>query len=456
MFKRIFFPIAGITVGVIAFLSWAAIHYVNKLWEKDTATHLAHVAKVVADNPDLLSAHNLKYLMKITGSDVLIYDYEGKLTGTTLPPNSGVPYLSRLPESFLNPLLKSGSAVMEYKKGINGPYLHYFQVLNLAARKAVILSLLVNTGRRSSYIKQLAWQVGLTAFSCLLFLWVFSYQVTRWVTESLKNLGEAVEKARQGHWNIRVKEDGPPEVRKVARNLNALVSELQDYKQKVQESEREITAGALASSLAHEIRNPLTSLKMAAQMLVMQLEDRPEEQKRARKVVEESDRLHRITTKFLDKKRRVLQKRPTDLNKIVANVVDLARQEAEKSGVKIEFQPAEDIPALMIDGEKIEQVVWNLLKNSIDVSSPGDVVSVMTSMSQAGHRPKAIIRVEDSGPGFDEEAAKFALKPFFTTKPHGIGLGLAISWEIVNRHGGDLKMENRPEGGARIEVALPV
>jgi len=456
MFKRIFFPIAGITVGVIAFLSWSAIHYMNKIWEKDTATHLAHVARVVAENPDLLSAKNLKYLMKITGSDVLIYDYKGKLIGTTLPENSHVPYSPQLPKSFLMQLLKKGSAVIEYKKGLNGPYLHYFQVLNLAARKAVILSLLVNTGKRSIYIKQLAWQVGVTAFSCLLFLWVFSYQITKWVTEPLEKLGEAVDKARQGHWNIQVEEDGPPEVRKVARNLNALVSELQHYKQKVRENEREITAGALASSLAHEIRNPLTSLKMSAQMLVMQLEDRPEEQKRAQKIVEESDRLHRITTKFLDRKRRVLQKQPSDLNKIVANVVDLVGQEAEKAGVKIEFQAAKDIPTLMIDAEKIEQVIWNLVRNSIDVSSPGGVIAVKTFMIHTSHGHKAVVRVDDSGPGFDEKSAQFALKPFFSTKPHGIGLGLAISWEIINRHGGDLKIKNRPEGGARIEVVLPL
>ncbi len=456
MFKRIFFPIAVVTVCVIAYLAWSATHYVDKLWQKDTATHLAHVAKVVADNPDLLTASNLKYLMKITGSDVLIYDYHGELTGSTLPAASSIPHAARLPQAFLHSLLKTGHAIMEYDKEGAGAYMHYFQVLNLAAKKSVILSLLVSTSKRNKYIKQFAWQVGLTAFSCLLFLWIFSFQVTKWVTESLGKLGEAVEKARQGQWNISVHEGGPPEVRKVAKNLNALVSELQAYKQRLQENEREITAGALASGLAHEIRNPLTSLKMAAQMLVMQLEDFPEEQKRARKVVEECDRLHRITTRFLGKKRKELSKKQADLNKIIERVVDLASQEARKKNVRIGLELATGMPPLMIDSEKIEQVIWNLVKNGVDVSVAGGAVLVKSFLNHDGVRQKAVVRVEDNGPGFDEEAAKFAFKPFYTTKPDGIGLGLAISWEIVNRHGGDLKIGNRPGGGAFIEMALPV
>jgi len=148
-----------------------------------------------------------------------------------------------------------------------------------------------------------------------------------------------------------------------------------------------------------------------------------------------------------------LQREWRNLNKQVEDVVQLARQSLAESQIPIASQLAESSPEIYVDAEKIKQVLWNLILNARDAMPDGGSIAVATR--EIGETQIELI-VEDSGPGVSEIDPERLFQPFFTTKPEGVGLGLPISRKIVEQHGGTLRLENRPEGGARATVVLPV
>ncbi len=453
MFKRIFWPIAAVTVLVVAVLSWTAVHYTSVLWDIQATRKLARVADVISRDPALLTPAALVKIKRLVEADILIYDYAGRLAAGTVQEESKIPFLSSIPKELLEKLMAEGSLVVPINSKGVVPARQFFKVLNMARRNAVILSLSVSEEERLRFVREISWVVGVTAFSGLLFLWIFSYQVARFVTDPMENLVEAMSRVSAGMWDVAVPEKGPPELVAVARSFNKLVAQLKEYKRRVQEAERAATAGAMAAGLAHEIRNPLTSLKMAAQMLCEHLKDSPRELKRAEAIVRETRRLEGILTDLLDRSRQELNKRSGDLNEIARRVGELAEAELSHRGLGVRLDLAGDLPFLMMDEEKIEQVIWNLLRNAADaMEPPGDVV--LRTLYIQEPVPRVCLQVDDSGPGLSDEVLSKAFKPFFTTKDKGTGLGLAICREIVRRHGGELILQNLPDGGARAELCL--
>lgn len=453
MFRRIFWPISLAILAVVAFFSWTVVHYTSRIWDAQATSKLARVADVISSDPTLLNPAALVKIKRLIQADILIYNHRGRLVAATVHDGAAGPFMHAIPAGLLKELLDKGTLVVPIRAPGVIPSRQLFKVLNMARRDAVILSLAVSDVERVQLVHEVSWVVGVTAFSALVFLWVSSYQVARFVVEPLENLVDAMARVSSGRWDAVVPEQGPPELVEAAGSFNALVSQLNEYKRRVQEAERAATAGAMAAGLAHEIRNPLTSLKMAAQMLCEFLKDSPAELKKAEAIVREARRLEGILSETLQKSRQEFSREPGDLDGIVRRVGELAEAELSSRGLGISLELAGNLPPLMMDAEKIEQVVWNLVRNAADAMGSQGVV-VLRTFFEREPVPRVCLQVDDSGPGLDEDALSQAFKPFFTTKEKGTGLGLAICREIARRHGGELTLQNLPGGGARAELCL--
>ncbi len=222
--------------------------------------------------------------------------------------------------------------------------------------------------------------------------------------------------------------------------------------------------GRFTSSVAHEIRNPLTGITMGVQHLAKVVSDDEKQKKNVDFVLSEIKRLDRIVQELFDvthPRRLDLQPRPLEET--------LRRAEQSLEGllatreVKVAYDFAASLPLVPHDGDQMQQVFINLLKNAAEASSPGSTVTVRAeSQAVAGrgkrrHAPHAVIAsVTDEGPGIDEATCKTLFEPFFTTKPGGTGLGLYITHDIVKRHGGQLTVQSEPGRGATFRVELPL
>lgn len=228
------------------------------------------------------------------------------------------------------------------------------------------------------------------------------------------------------------------------------VGELRALQERVAQSEAMAQLGQMAAVVAHEIRNPLGSIVMAAR----QLADgklAPEDGALVQKVLqEESRRLNETLTNFLAYARpRALTLARADLNALVAEVAAVATDGAVKT--KVEARLDGELAPFRFDVDQVRQVVWNIILNAAQAAEGKGSVRVYTGVSKGF----AFFRVEDDGPGIPPKVREEMFQPFKTTKAHGTGLGLAIADRIVRSHGGRIEVESASGKGAVFTVLLP-
>jgi len=224
--------------------------------------------------------------------------------------------------------------------------------------------------------------------------------------------------------------------------------------------DRVAAMGQLASSIAHELKQPLTAILTNAQAAQRFLAATPPDLAELRACLVDIADDDRRAGQILRRMRRLLKKAdleigPIDLNGVVADAVALIANDALLHGVTIEFHRARALPVVYADLVSIEQVVLNLLANALSAAATGPAVPRRVNVWTSTADGRAVaITVHDSGKGLAEGDLPHIFEPFYTTRPDGLGMGLAISRSIVEAHGGCITAENDPAGGAIFRVHL--
>lgn len=235
---------------------------------------------------------------------------------------------------------------------------------------------------------------------------------------------------------------------------------LEEAEAQVRRADRLAALGQLTAGLAHELRNPLGTLKTSAEMLQRRVSgDNEIAREMAGYISQEVDRVNSLITRFLDFARpRNLRLEKTDLHAMLDHAIELF--DREKSGAAASatvfknYSP--DVPPVQAEAELMQQVITNLLSNAAQASPPGAVVTVTTRLANTPDGTKAEIAVIDRGSGIDPKHLESIFNPFFTTKAEGVGLGLAVVSKIVDEHGGQIAVESTPGEGSVFRVYLPV
>ena len=223
----------------------------------------------------------------------------------------------------------------------------------------------------------------------------------------------------------------------------------------LEQSRRLAAIGEMASRVAHEIKNPLASLKLVVSALDRRIDDPSYRSALLRIVPAEIDRLDRILRGLLDYARPVsLFAVPCDLASLLRSSIETLSAEIEKRGASLalDFEPS--APMILADGEKIKQVAINLVRNALDAMD-GRTEHLLRISLRIASSGRVAFAVSDTGRGIPEDAATKLFQPFFSTKPDGTGLGLAVSRKIVESHGGTISADSPPGQGATFRVELP-
>ncbi len=239
----------------------------------------------------------------------------------------------------------------------------------------------------------------------------------------------------------------------LAEELAATNKNLRQAEAQARRAERLAAIGQLTAGLAHELRNPLGTIKASADMLERNLPAGDAIAKElAGYISSEVDRTNSLVSRFLDFARPLqIRPSPADLNEVVASAINAARRDAHQAGVAIDFRREVEPIVLPLDAELMERVFFNLILNAIQASSTGAIVEVESSVNGTG----ACTIVMDHGPGIEPDKRESIFNPFFTTKPSGTGLGLAIVAKIVSEHKGRIDVESTPGSGSTFRVCLP-
>ncbi|MGD9321050.1 MAG: ATP-binding protein, partial [Desulfobacteraceae bacterium] len=232
------------------------------------------------------------------------------------------------------------------------------------------------------------------------------------------------------------------------------LTEIQELKREVERSQRLASLGRLAAGIAHEIRNPLSSIKGFATYFRERYRDVPEDQKTAQIMVQEVERLNRVIGQLLEFARPMsVRKRATSIQTMIQHSLKMIERDAQAKNINIRTNLSPEIQEVSIDSDRMNQVFLNLYLNGIEAMEDGGTLSVDLYPDEGGRQIK--ISVSDTGTGINKEDLVHIFDPYFTTKQSGTGLGLAIVHKIIESHKGEVKVESEPEKGTTVTIILP-
>ncbi|MDH5306740.1 MAG: ATP-binding protein [Myxococcales bacterium] len=242
--------------------------------------------------------------------------------------------------------------------------------------------------------------------------------------------------------------------RTIARSLEEQLSE----------RERLSAFGHMASGIAHEVKNPLGGIRGAAEILASRATD-AKMRDAAEVIVREVARITALVDELMIFARgEEIRFAATNIHRVLENVLQLLAHDALAQGVRIERRFDPSLPELHADADRLVQVFLNLARNALQALNGTGTLTVETRMA-LDHRlalePGAsagtlVVMLADDGPGMAPDVLDWLATPFFTTRPDGVGLGLAVSRHWVTRHGGTLRVESAPNRGTRVRVTLPL
>jgi len=233
------------------------------------------------------------------------------------------------------------------------------------------------------------------------------------------------------------------------------LSEVQALRREIARNQRLASIGRLAAGVAHEIRNPLSSIKGFATYFKERYRENKDDQQTADIMIQEVERLNRVVGQLLEFARPInISRKPTSIAAIIEDSLRLVEREASIKNIKIETRFSSPVNEIFIDPDRINQVLLNLYLNAIEAMENGGRLSVVLLLDEENKWIK--ISVKDTGVGIKKEELAHVFDPYFTTKPSGTGLGLAIVHNIIDAHDGKMKVESSPKKGTTVTLFLPI
>jgi PAS domain S-box-containing protein len=233
------------------------------------------------------------------------------------------------------------------------------------------------------------------------------------------------------------------------------ITERMVTERRIRESERLAHIGKLTTSLAHEIRNPLSSVKINSQIILKNTEFDGNDNRRMEIIVQEISRLERILDEMLDFARPVkLKLEPVSINGLMDSCLEIMDARMREKNIAVKKLYTKKLPKILVDHEKIEQAVINVLLNAVEVLPEDGHIEVVTKRLRTDGGALQV-EISDDGPGVSREDFPYIFDPFFSNKKKGTGLGLSNVKKIIEAHGGEGRVVLLKPHGTRVSLTIP-
>jgi signal transduction histidine kinase len=313
--------------------------------------------------------------------------------------------------------------------------------------------ILAEEGRTLLVIITLALALGLVA----------SWMIARGLTRPIRDLTAAMAVVGSGKLDHPVTPTSRDEIGELAAefarmtdSLRRNVAQLERTQAQLVQSEKLASIGEMSAAVAHGLRNPLASLRAAAQ-LVRRHPDSPAAGETLEAIIEEVDRLDRRISHLLSFSRPApFNPMPERVDRLVEGLLPAFAEPLRERGVELRLEIAPDLPEVQVDPMQMEQALLELVSNALDAMPDGGTLRLSARAGDGGPPPTAVlVEVADTGGGIPEHVLPSVCEPFFTTREEGTGLGLAIAKRYVEQNGGRLEILSTPGTGTTVRVRLP-
>ncbi len=452
LYLRVFLPFFLVLIIATTLAWWVATSMMSASLGDRLDKQLGHAATVLAAGGFPFTEELLQRLGRLLRAEIILVRADGSLGPSTTADDRGA-----LAQAVLDKTQQWRDAgISHHDLAYQGtPYrliIHNLAETGRDPRYAAIAALasleeVGHAARRAGL-----WLGGAVLLGTIVVAWL-GHHIARGVTVPVTQLASMASRIADGDRAVRFETARTDEVGRLADALNAMAARLAEFEREIAEQSRLAALGNLAARVAHEVRNPLTAIKLQVQLLGESLD--PEGRGKVASLLDEIGRLELIVSRTLAMGRAPeLVPVAHDLNQLVAEVTALMTPQLSHQGIAVE-QRLDPLPTTLLDGDAVKQVLLNLLTNAADELSHGGRILVRTGVDAAQQR--VILAVEDSGAGVSAEDQQALFSPLASNKDSGFGLGLALSRELVALHGGAIDAQRSDAlGGACFTVRLPI
>lgn len=335
----------------------------------------------------------------------------------------------------------------------------------VAANEGTMLAAVEKIERTNFIVRTTMYGLGIGG---ILLGGMLGWMISRSIVNPIYELALKVRGVTGGEFVERVGVTGGTEIEELDRHVHVLIdrintamADLEKNRQLLVRAEKLASLGKIAASVAHEIRNPLTAIKMLIYSMREELANDDEKRRDLAVILKEIDRLERFVQNFLQFARPpdpVLA--PININETVHETLTLLAPRLQQNQIEVQelYQPHQE--KLIADADQLKQVVMNLILNAVESMPKGGRLTAATLQARASAENNgkhwAQIRISDTGNGIPKELLDSIFDPFVSGRKNGIGLGLSVAYQIMNRHGGWIEAANNEDGGATFIVSLPI
>jgi two-component system NtrC family sensor kinase len=289
-----------------------------------------------------------------------------------------------------------------------------------------------------------------------LVIWFFGQHL---VGKPVSELVNATNVVASGNLDYKIKNHKQDELGQLAHSFNEMTRKLADAQRQLIQSDKLASLGRLAAGVAHEINNPLTGVLTYSSFLLKRANSNAEMKNDLEVIVRETKRCREIVKGLLDFARQApVQKTPVSIPTVIDQVLNLIENQLRLKKVHVKKKMAANLPTIHADANQMQQVFMNLLVNAADAfETEGGEIAVTAELRQVDGKEFLEIKVRDNGRGIPREELTKIFEPFYSTKGQkGTGLGLAVVWGILEKHGGKISVDSEIGKGTTFTVQLPI
>lgn len=448
---RITLPFALVALVSISVAAYGALSVATQAMDARTRALMLDTARVVSRSDLALNPAILRNVQQVSGADVLTYASGGEVLATTLDLETQRDLVAAVLAAGREQLADAAGGPTIASIDCGTPCYVAFTALD--GRPGIVVALIEETSDLATATRAVTRAILATAALSLLVMVLGGQAVARRVTGPIERLVEFAHGLSTPGSTARAAV-GDDEVGRLGAAFNDMLDRLHQSQQALVRSEKLGLAGLMAAQVAHDIRNPLSSIKMQTQIVRQRLPKGSDEEGALSAVLHDIAQVESVIQDLLELARPgVMRLQSTDINVVVRDVLQQLGAQFTHRKITVGLHLSEQLPAISLDVPRFKRALVNLLVNASDALPTGGEVEVLTR-TDPDHETIEI-EVADNGTGIDPAVLDRVFDPFVSTKRDGIGLGLVNVQSVVQSHGGSIALHRREPQGTRAVIRLP-
>jgi len=452
---KIVFPFLLLFIAAIIVTAYVSTSLMSRQLDSRLTEQIHDVLEIVSQGDFAFNREILEQLKLVLDADIVTFGEDGRVLAGTLSGESNAGMLDMvfspgISEQILQHDQRTISRDVLYQ---DEPYrIAYHPLPNTPL---TFIAFVVPTADIAAAKNDIAKAISVLTVVVILVVVFVSQVIARGVTTPLQKLLDHSRKLAAGDWSTAPTIEGDDEVARLGRAYNEMAVQLREYEEKLLHSEKLALTGQLAARVAHDIRNPLSSIKMQAQMLRNRLKSLNDDPSPVQSILDEIDRVEWVVQGLLDlSKPGALELIESPIEGPLEEALAAGGPQLRHFGIAVEKHCEPGLPPTMLDPLRFKQALLNLIVNAAEEMPHGGTLTAGARLSATGEALE--IEIKDDGPGIDPSVRDKLFDPFVTTKREGVGLGLVNTKSIIERHGGSIAVGPCAGGGTRVIISIPL